>query len=330
MARADLLIRLVKASCKRDDPGIRQAVEGMIAEEREKKHHVLADRLASAMRENGQTHLIPRRILDNSISHLLHHRTPERRLSEITLSEQNRDVIKELAEEYLRVDLLKSYGLSPRNRIMLIGPPGNGKTTLAEVLANELMTPLLIVRYEGLIGSFLGETASRLQKIFDYARQQRCVLFFDEFDVVGKERGDTHETGEIKRVVSSLLLQIDALPSYTVVVVASNHAQLLDSAVWRRFQIRLEMPCPTKKQLVEFIENYQTQIPLNFGLSARTIVEKVGFDSFSAVEEFCCDVYRRAVLDRQQDNARTVTERKIRQWRKQLKVTSKAATTNNG
>ena len=327
MARADLLVKLVKSVNKGDPDAVRRVVEGMIAEEREKKHHILADRLASAMRENGQTPLRPERILDNSIAHLLHQRVPERRLSEITLSEQNRAVIEEFVEEHHRAELLKSYGLTPRNRLMLIGPPGNGKTTLAEVLANKLMVPLLIVRYEGLIGSFLGETASRLQKIFDYTRQQKCVLFFDEFDVVGKERGDTHETGEIKRVVSSLLLQIDALPSYTIVAVASNHAQLLDSAVWRRFQVRLEMPRPTKKQLIAFIENYQTKVPLNFGLSARTITAKVAFDSFSAVEDFCRDVYRSAVLNKQQENARKVTENKIRQWQEQLKVTSEATAT---
>ena len=329
MARADLLVSLIKSANKGDSSVFRRVVEGIIAEERENKHHILADRLASAMQENGQTPLRPGRILDNGIAHLLHHRAPERRLSEITLSEKNRTIIEEFAEEHHRADLLKSYGLSPRNRLMLIGPPGNGKTTLAEALANKLMVPLLIVRYEGLIGSFLGETASRLQKIFDYTRQQRCVLFFDEFDVVGKERGDTHETGEIKRVVSSLLLQIDDLPSYTVVAVASNHAQLLDSAVWRRFQIRLEMPRPSKKQLIEFIENYETQVRFHFGLSARTIVEKVDFDSFSAMEDFCRDVYRRSVLDKQQDNARKVTEVKIRQWREQLKVTSRATSTNN-
>ncbi len=329
MARADLLVNLVKHANKGDLSAFRRVVEGIVAEERENKHHVFAERLVSAMQENSHSPLRPERILDNGIAHLLHHRVPERRLSEITLSDQNRNIIEEFVEEHHRADLLKSHGLSPRNRLMLIGPPGNGKTTLAEVLANKLMVPLLIVRYEGLIGSFLGETASRLQKIFDYTRQQKCVLFFDEFDVVGKERGDTHETGEIKRVVSSLLLQIDALPSYTVVVVASNHAQLLDSAVWRRFQVRLEMPRPSKQQLIEFIEYYQKQTPLNFGLSARTITEKVGFDSFSAVEDFCRDVYRRAVLDRQQDNARKVTECRIRQWREQLKVTSKATLTNN-
>ena len=328
MARADLLITLIKSISKGDQLAVRRAIDGIISDERENKHHVLADRLASIVRENGEPTHRPGRILNDGIEHLLYHRMPERRLPEIILSPKSRAVIEQLVEEHHRADLLKSYGLIPRNRLMFIGPPGNGKTILAEALANELMVPFLIVRYEGLIGSFLGETASRLQKIFDYACQQKCVLFFDEFDVVGKERGDTHETGEIKRVVSSLLLQIDALPSYSVVVVASNHAQLLDSAVWRRFQIRIELPRPTQNQLIGFLQNYEEETSLKFGLPARTIVEKVRFDSFSALEEFCRDVYRQAVLARQQDNARKITECKILQWRDQLKM-AKATSRHN-
>ena len=101
------------------------------------------------------------------------------------------------------------------------------------------------MRYESVIASYLGETAVRLSRLFDQVRTRRCVLFFDEFDVVGKERRDVHETGEIKRVVSSLLLQIDDLPSHVVVVTATNHPELLDRAVWRRFQLRLNLPAPT-------------------------------------------------------------------------------------
>ena len=253
------MVSLLKAGSKGDQSNFQEVAENIIAEERDKKHYVLAERLAAVVRENGAASHSPNRVLDNGIAHLLYSRVPERRLSEVVLKESNRILIKEIIEEQHRTDLLKSYGLTPRNRLMFIGPPGNGKTTLAEALAHEIMVPLLIVRYEGLIGSFLGETASRLQKIFDYARQQRCVLFFDEFDVVGKERGDVHETGEIKRVVSSLLLQIDALPSYTIVVVASNHAELLDTAVWRRFQVRLEMPRPTKSSLLDLFRTMRNK-----------------------------------------------------------------------
>ena len=100
-----------------------------------------------------------------------------------------------------------------------------------------MAVPLVSVRYESVIASYLGETAVRLSRLFDQVRTRRCVLFFDEFDVVGKERGDLHETGEIKRVVSSLLLQIDTLPSSVVAISATNHPELLDRAVWRRFQL---------------------------------------------------------------------------------------------
>lgn len=150
----------------------------------------------------------------------------------------------DLIEEHHRRDLLRSHGIEPRHRILLEGPPGSGKTTLAETIATEIAVPLLTVRYEALIGSFLGETASRLDVLFSAVRIRPCVLFFDEFDAVAKERGDTHETGEIKRVVSSLLVQIDRLPSHVIVIAATNHAELLDRAVWRRMQIRLSLPRP--------------------------------------------------------------------------------------
>src|SRR5699024_10533151 len=114
----------------------------------------------------------------------------------------------------------RSHGLDPRHRVMLVGPPGNGKTSLAEAIAEALAVPFFVIRYEALIGSYLGETANRLKCVFDYVRTTPCVVFFDEFDAVGKERGDTHETGEIKRVVSSLLMHVDELPSYTVIIAA--------------------------------------------------------------------------------------------------------------
>ncbi|WP_438404108.1 AAA family ATPase, partial [Aeromonas veronii] len=132
--------------------------------------------------------------------------TPERSLDSLILNSSINDQLRELVEEQHRFELLHAHGLSPRHKILLAGPPGNGKTSVAEALAFELMVPLIVVRYESLIGSYLGETSTRLKNLLDYAKSRRCVLFFDEFETLGKERGDTHETGEIKRVVSSLLL----------------------------------------------------------------------------------------------------------------------------
>ena len=112
---------------------------------------------------------------------------------------------EQLVEEHARADVLRAHGLEPRHRVLLSGPPGNGKTSFAEAIAEALALPFFVVRYDLLIGSYLGETNTRLRRLFDYVRTQPSVLFFDEFDAIGKERGDTHETGEIKRVVSFLL-----------------------------------------------------------------------------------------------------------------------------
>ena len=182
-------------------------------------------------------------------------------MSDLVLPEFVRKLCDDLVEEQLRADLLRSYGLELRHKILLVGAPGNGKTSLAEAIAESLMIPFLTIRYEQLIGSYLGETASRLGQLFDYARTRPCVLFFDEFETLGKERGDTHETGEIKRVVSSLLLQIDSLPSYVVVIAATNHDDLLDKAAWRRFQIRVELPSPTRANgNVQFFAHFDSRI----------------------------------------------------------------------
>src|SRR5260221_606986 len=182
--------------------------------------------------------------------------TPRRRLDDLILSNACRLAVDQLIEEQRRGSVLQAHSVDPRHRILLVGPPGNGKTSLAEAVAEALAVPFFVVRYDAMIGSYLGETAGRLKRVFDYVRTTPCVLFFDEFDAVGKERGDIHETGEIKRVVTSLLMQVDDLPSYTIVVAATNHAELLDRAVWRRFQLRLRLPAPTAKELANYFEKF--------------------------------------------------------------------------
>ena len=228
-------------------------------------------------------------------------------------------MIEQLVTEHFRVDLLRSYGLEPRNKILLIGPPGNGKTSLAEAIAEALMIPLYVVKYEGLVGAYLGETASRLKKLIDYVRTRNCIVFFDEFETLGKERGDTHETGEIKRVVSSLLLQIDSLPSYVIVIAATNHDSLLDKAAWRRFQIKLELPTPTRANLEKWYAVFERQNQFDFGIAPGTLAKRTYGCSYSDAEEISLSIYRRYVLSLPVDAPKTITEHVLAQWVKQRK-----------
>jgi SpoVK/Ycf46/Vps4 family AAA+-type ATPase len=299
MARSDLLLKLIKAGNTGDTILFRKVVESLVAEERSKKHFVLADQLEGLLK---QPTMIPegtgaRKVLmEEKIESFLFRIYPKKSLRDVIIEEDNLKVINDLISEHHRSDLLRSYNLEPRSRVLLVGPPGNGKTSLAEAVAQSLMIPFYVIRYDGIIGSYLGETASRLKLMFDFIRTQECVLFFDEFDSIGKERGDTHETGEIKRVVSSLLLQIDRLPSYVVVIAATNHAELLDRAVWRRFQIRLELNKPTLRMIEIWLKNFERESKYKLDHSIKDIAIKLEGRNFAEIEEFIFDIRRKYIL----------------------------------
>ena len=315
MARSDLLVSLVKAGSSGDVARARSVTEAIIAEERAKRHNVLAERLSEAMHVNGGGHGTVR-YAGQGRRHreFLVELTPRRRIEELVLSDLARRACDELIEEQHRAALLRAHSLEPRHRVLLVGPPGNGKTSLAEAMAEALAVPFFVVRYEAMIGSFLGETAARLKRVFDYARTTPCVLFFDEFDAVGKERGDVHETGEIKRVVTSLLMQVDDLPSYTVVVAATNHAELLDRAAWRRFQVRLLLNPPTPEDLTTYIARFAASLDEPLGRTPDTIAKSLGAISYAEAEEFCRDVRRRSTLAMGEQSLRTIVAERLKLW----------------
>jgi SpoVK/Ycf46/Vps4 family AAA+-type ATPase len=323
MARSDLLESLVKAGTNGDKRVFRMAAEAIIAEERAKRHDVLADRLLRAIQApNGNGSGNGYHNNSNGNPPDLTHRgrdfiaeiIPRRRLDDLILPIAARQGILDLIEEQHRADLLRAHGVEPRNRILLVGPPGTGKTTLAEAIAEAIAVPLFVVRYESMIGSYLGETAARLKRVFDYARTTPCVLFFDEFDAIGKERGDTHETGEIKRVVTSLLMQIDELPSYTIVAAATNHPELLDRAAWRRFQIRLDLPLPKQRELAHYIDSFLSRFGGDKLSAPLNIAKALGRISYAEAEQFCLDIRRRQVLANGEKSLKDLIADQVKIW----------------
>lgn len=183
-------------------------------------------------------------------------------------------------------------GISPT--MLIYGPPGCGKSRLAENVAARLELPLLTARCDSLMSSLLGSTAKNIRALFEHASNRPCVLFLDEFDALAKARDDQHEVGELKRVVVSLLQNIDNLPPDTVVIAATNHESLLDPAVWRRFAYRLHLHLPSaeirEKLLRQFLGSY---CPKNL----KNYISATDGMSGALIKQACESIIRHAILN---------------------------------
>ncbi|MDO5351878.1 MAG: AAA family ATPase [Succinatimonas sp.] len=179
---------------------------------------------------------------------------PTIQLKDVALSEKVQETIQEIIEEQNNVQKLIKIGVTPTNRVLFCGPPGCGKTMTANALAKELGLPIAYVHLDGLVSSYLGQTGTNIRKIFEFVKGKRIMLFLDEFDAIAKKRDDSHELGELKRVVTTLLQNMDEMPANVFLVAATNHQHLLDPAIWRRFDISILLEEPDEMQRKKLIE----------------------------------------------------------------------------
>lgn len=251
MANGDQLKALLRSHAEGDDRHFYSVAMQMAAHEAKQGHGKLAEELrdlidaAKARRNAGGGGAIPIARPKGELAGLLSVSYPSRRLSDMVLSESLQQSLQRVLKEQRHLSKLRSHGLHPRRKLLLVGPSGTGKTMTASALAGELGIPLFVVRLDALITKFMGETAAKLRQVFDAAASTRGVYFFDEFDAIGSQRGMANDVGEIRRILNSFLLMIEQDDSSSVIVAATNHPDILDEALFRRFDDVVEYHVPS-------------------------------------------------------------------------------------
>lgn len=306
MSSGDLLKRLFSSYRRGDSKEFYIVAQELIAEEEQRNHHVLASDLKKIL-ENGTSRPVSsvRRFDLDQLPQdrergttLLEIRTPQRYLDELIVSPDLQDQIEIVLQEYRAIQVLQSNNLRARQKLLLAGPPGCGKTLCAEVIASELGLPLIYTRFDAVISSYLGETAANLRKVFDYAGRGTWVVFFDEFDAIGKSREDVEDHGELKRVVNTFLQLLDNFVSDSIFIAATNHERLLDKALWRRFDDILFFDLPNTDQVRKLLHKKLSSIR-HGELNIENFVNLMAGWSHADVERVCFEAMKIAVLQRQ-------------------------------
>lgn len=228
--------------------------------------------------------------------------------AKVVLSKRNSEELESFMLSYQNADELNSIGIDISNSLLLYGPPGCGKTKCAYLIAKRLDLPLVIARLDSLISSYLGTTAKNIRSLFEFAQKMPCVLFLDEFDAVAKARDDSNELGELKRVVNSLLQNIDTMSGDSLILAATNHHQLLDPAIWRRFDYKLEIGLPDRDAIAELVGLFSNDI---YKFTSKETLELAAlFNGLSGagIEDIITKSMRNSVIHNREYNVSDIYE----------------------
>lgn len=263
MATANQIIALLKSHVDGDDERFRTTALQLAANEARQGHDALAKEIQKllqnapripAQHTEQTTNSIPFAKPQGELTGLLEMVQPSKSLNHLVLPPDLEKRLRRVVKEQQQFGKLREHGLRPRQRLLLLGPPGCGKTVTAHALAHELGLPLFVLRLDALFTKFLGETASKLRLVFEAVESHRAVFLFDEFDSLGLARGSQHDVAEMRRVLNSFLVFIENMRGHSLVIAASNHPEALDPALFRRFDDIIEYSMPTDKELRKVIE----------------------------------------------------------------------------
>jgi SpoVK/Ycf46/Vps4 family AAA+-type ATPase len=304
MARSDQVKALLRSHREGDEQRFTAVAEEIIQDARRRRHVLLAEELEAILDEpvrmRRPAHVATLRPLPKGRDDapLLDIRSPRRSMHDLVLRESTRAVLLGVLEEQHGRTALHAHGIEPRRSILFAGPPGTGKSATAEAVAGELGWPLARVQLATVVSSYLGETARNLDQIFTFLQQGSWVLLFDEFDMLARDRNERGDHGELKRVVSALLQLIESTTTDSVIIATSNHANLLDSALWRRFDEIVDFQLPTAEERAALVEMKLAGV--SHEVDAETLANRLDGYSHADVEAVVLDAVRLMVrsLDR--------------------------------
>jgi len=300
VASAEQLKALIKSHLEGDDQRFFSVAMQVAAHEAKLGHGKLAEELRAlideAKRRRGAGQPVPISRPRGELANLLAVSYPKLRLGEMILDDKLAQQIQRVIREQRHAARILEHGLSPRRKLLLVGPPGTGKTMTASVLAGELGIPLFQIRLDGLITKYLGETAAKLRQVFEATDHTRGVYFFDEFDAIGSQRGLANDVGELRRVLNSFLQMIEQDRSHSLIVAATNHAEILDRALFRRFDDVLHYDLPDELQISVLLKTRLSRFVDKDVSWDRLAKEAVGLN-YAEVSRAADEVLKAALID---------------------------------
>lgn len=228
--------------------------------------------------------------------------------SDLVIEEEMNKVLNEVVLEIQKREILEINGLKPKEKLLFFGPPGCGKTLAAELLSTVLSYPMVYVKFDGLISSYLGETASNLRKVFDFIEEGQWLVFFDEFDAIGKGRDSPFEHGEMKRVINSFLQMLDNFKGESLIIAATNHQHLLDPALWRRFDELIYFGLPDAERRFKIFKKYLRTMRTR-GLDLEYFADKTDGMSPADIEMICLNSMKDVTLSDKKLLTKSVLEK---------------------
>lgn len=328
MASADHIKALLKSHLDGDDQRFYSVAMQLAAHEAKLGHGKLAEELRmlvdKAKQRRGASQPVPISKPRGELAELLSVSYPKARLGDMVLDDALERQIQRIIREQRHAARILEHGLSPRRKLLLMGPPGNGKTMTGSVLAGELGLPLLQVRLDGLITKYMGETAAKLRQIFDATNQTRGVYFFDEFDAIGSQRGLANDVGEIRRILNSFLQMIEQDQSHSLIVAATNHPEILDRALFRRFDDLLHYDLPGIGHVAMVLESRLGRLATK-GVSWERLAEASAGLSYAEIVRAAEETLKEALIE----EADSVSEADIRHMLEERRQISHRLANNN-